>query len=337
MTGNVPRVTVLLPVFNGAATLRDAVNSVLAQTFMDFELLVVDDASTDESGAVLASYADKRLRVIRNPRNLGLPATLNRGLDMACGEYVARMDADDLCLPTRLEKQIAFMDARPEVGISGTGARAFGEASFPLEQPEDDAHIKAKLLFDSAINHPTAIFRKALLDAHGLRYPLLPHFEDYLLWQKTARVLPLANLSEELLRYRVSASSRFYGAKHEERMAAYTAIDRESLAFLSIQPTPSDLSIHSFLRRPEGARTDEAEAWLARLTQANDKAGYYDRAAFADVVRDRWFLVCYLAPGNGVKRWRRYTHSPLYRAHGLNAKSRVKVCVKFAVQRLRGQ
>src|SRR3712207_3671984 len=115
MSPDSPKVTVLMAVYNGEAYLREAVDRILGQTFTDLEFLVVSDGSTDGSAEILRSYADPRLRVVENERNLKLIASLNRGLELARGEYVARMDADDVSLPDRLAKQVAYLEARPEV------------------------------------------------------------------------------------------------------------------------------------------------------------------------------------------------------------------------------
>ena len=121
-----PRVTVLMPVYNAAPHLLEAVNSILGGTFDDLELLAIDDGSTDESEKILRSVVDSRLRVLRNPRNVGVIATLNTGLDLAEGHYIARMDADDVSMPDRLARQVAFMDGNAQIGLSGTRAKTFG-------------------------------------------------------------------------------------------------------------------------------------------------------------------------------------------------------------------
>jgi len=117
---NQPQLTVLMPVYNGGPFLRSAIESILNQDFSDFDFLIIDDGSTDGSHEIAASYADPRIRLESNGRNLGLIATLNRGLDLARGTYVARMDADDIAFPDRLSKQLTFMEAHPEIGLCGT-------------------------------------------------------------------------------------------------------------------------------------------------------------------------------------------------------------------------
>ena len=330
-----PKVTVLMPVYNAERCLREAINSILSQTFDDFEFLVIDDGSTDGSAAIIQSCTDPRRRFVQNPRNLGLTATLNLGLGMAQGKYIARMDADDVSLPERLAKQVAFLDMHPDVGIVGVWAEAFGDAQFRIPHPPDAETIRAKLLFDSALVHPAVLMRRAFLDTHHLRYQPLGHFEDYELWQRAARLFPLANIPEILFRYRVSGGSAFFGASEDAQSEVYAALDRKSLPLLGVDPTPADLALHTYLRRPTGNRRDEAECWLLRLADANRRTGYYDSAAFAAMLHERWLVVCYQTTGSAPARWLRYARSPLTRRADLSPARRVRMLGKFLLQRLR--
>jgi len=124
-----PKVTVLMPVHNGQQHLREAIESILKQSFTDFEFLIIDDGSTDGSTAIVKTYNEPRIRLIANTENQGTVHVLNQGIQEAKGEYIARMDADDISLPQRLEKQVRFMDSRPDIGISGAGMRLIKRAS----------------------------------------------------------------------------------------------------------------------------------------------------------------------------------------------------------------
>ncbi len=115
-----PRVSVLMPAYNAAGTIREAIDSALAQTLSDLEVVVVDDGSRDETAQIVASYADPRVRLLRNPKNLGMPATRQRGADAARGEYLAILDSDDRAHPTRFERQAAWLDAHPRCAVVGT-------------------------------------------------------------------------------------------------------------------------------------------------------------------------------------------------------------------------
>ena len=324
-----------MPVYNAERHLREAVNSILCQTFTDFEFLAIDDGSTDGSAAILGSYTDPRLRVVENPRNLGLTATLNWGLEIARGEYVARMDADDVSLPERLARQVAFLDANPQIGIVGVWAEAFGDARFKIPHPADAETIRAKLLFDSALVHPAVLMRRALLETHSLRYQPLGHFEDYELWQRAARLFPLANVPETLFRYRVSGGSAFFGAGADAQREVYAKIDYVTLPFLGIEPTAADLAIHTYLRRPDGNRRADAEAWLLRLAEANRRTAYYDAPAFTAMLHERWLVTCYQTTGNSLARWLRYVRSPLTGAARLSPRMQTRMLGKFLLQRFR--
>ena len=332
-----PKVTVLMPVYNAQAYLHEAIDSILGQTFTDFEFLIIDDGSTDASAAVVRSYDDPRIRFVQNDQNLRLAATLNKGLDLAHGEYVARMDADDVSLPERLTKQVKFLDTHLETGIVGVWAKAFGEANFSIPQPPASETARAKLLFDSCFVHPAVLIRRSFLDLYSLRYQPLAHFEDYELWQRAARLFPIANIPEWLFQYRVTGQSAFFGANAHEQEEVYHSIDRASLPCLGIVPTDAELDIHNFLRRPEGSRTAESEAWLLKLSDANRRTNYYEHSAFRENLRERWFLVCYLTEGSSLSRWWHYVCSPLYERHYLSEREQIKVLAKFLLQRLRGR
>ncbi len=216
-----PRVSVLMPVYNGGAYLANAIKSVLAQTFADFELIVVDDASTDASREVVKSVDDKRVRLIPNAANLGLPAALNIGLAAAAGEYVARMDQDDLCLPTRLERQVAHLDRHAEIGILGTGVQLIdsaGAVGAELFFPASDALIRWKLPLYSPFAHPTVMMRRAVVAALGGYRVSAVHCEDYDLWWRASATTRLANLDQVLLQLRkhdASMTQRF-ASSHEK-------------------------------------------------------------------------------------------------------------------------
>ena len=204
----VPRVTVLMAVHNGARHLREAVDSILAQTFLDFEFLIVDDGSTDESAAILASYADPRIVMLRNATNVGLTKSLNIGLNAARGELVARQDADDRSYPERLARQVAFLDVHPEIAVVGAQARIIDADGHQLpageRKPLDAESIRFALLFSNPIVHTAATFRRKLVDAYDERFVTS---QDVELWSRLAENHPLANLPERLVDLRVHAQS----------------------------------------------------------------------------------------------------------------------------------
>jgi hypothetical protein len=201
-----PRVSVVLPVYNGAADVRRAIDSILAQTFRDFELIVIDDGSTDATPGILDEVTDVRVRVLHQ-RNCGLPETLNRAIALCRGCYVARQDHDDLSLPTRLARQVSFMDAHPDCGLLGTRAEIHVDdvaSGRVIDHPLHHAALCFALLFDTAFVHSSVMLRKTALDAVGgySTDPARQPPEDYELWPRIARLYQVANLPERLLIYR---------------------------------------------------------------------------------------------------------------------------------------
>jgi hypothetical protein len=198
-----PLVSVVMAVYNGEEWLAEAMRSVLDQTYEHFEFLVVDDGSTDGSAAVVTSFADTRIRLLTNPENLGLVRSLNRALDEARGEYIARMDADDLSHPRRLECQVAFLEEHPDHGLVGCldavldeRRQVVGVEPFLL----GDTEIRRGLAVKNQFCHGAVMMRSAALGS--LRYSVdARHFEDYELWSRLLGVTRAANLPDVLYYY----------------------------------------------------------------------------------------------------------------------------------------
>lgn len=207
---NAPAVTVLLPVFNGARHLRESIGSVLAQRFTGFELLVVDDGSTDGTAAILDSVADPRLRVVRNESNAGLVATLNRGLSEARGEWIARQDADDVSAPGRLAAQMAFVRGNPSVPVVGSDAWLIGSGGRFCGRWRTGGHadlVAWDLCFRAPFAHASALFRKSIVGERFGGYRDVRACEDLELWSRVAADFPLVTLREPLVKYRLHDGS----------------------------------------------------------------------------------------------------------------------------------
>lgn len=202
-----PKVTVLMPVYNAEKYVGEAINSILNQTFIDFEFLIINDGSTDNSLDVIKSFDDLRIKLINNEMNLGISPTLNKGIDIAQGDYLARMDADDISLSIRLEKQVEFMDSHQHIGICGSWVQTFdksGDQSI-WKYPQTHEELLFLLLFNTCFAHPSVCIRKQVFLDSKLRYrqEFVPA-EDYYLWAELASITQFFNLQEVLLRYRFS-------------------------------------------------------------------------------------------------------------------------------------
>jgi glycosyltransferase involved in cell wall biosynthesis len=274
-----------MPVRNGAAHLPAAIDSILSQTFADFELLILDDGSTDATPEILRALRDPRVRVVTHSKNLGLVPTLNEGLQLARGEFVARQDHDDLSQPTRLQKQHAHLREHPECVLVGSQAWQIGEdnrPALPLFRPQDAESIRWYSCFDNAFIHSAVMFRRAVISGEFGGYPNSFRSEDFALWSRIARQRTTANLAEPLLFYREYAGS-VTGSLDAETGAAFetatTAIREENLRALfgNRESIPQDARLLSTYRRPF---TPESAAAFFRTFE-----NY--RADYAGVVRNR--------------------------------------------------
>lgn len=201
-----PKITVLMPVYNCELYVKEAIDSILNQTFTDFDFIIIDDASTDSTVSIIKSYNDPRIQLIEKPQNSGYTNSLNYGLSIAKGEYIARMDGDDISLPERFAKQVAFLDKNPELILIGTSFKIIGRDKI-ITVPEHHDAIKLAMLKDCCIAHPTVMIRKSYLDKFSLLYDAKKEpAEDYDLWTRLLAVGKLHNLQEVLLYYRVHNS-----------------------------------------------------------------------------------------------------------------------------------
>ncbi len=206
-----PPVSILMPVYNAERHLDAAIDSILAQTYTDFELLIIDDGSTDKSLEIVRSYRDKRIRILAAPHQ-GLVATLNAGLSEARGAFVARMDADDLSTPRRIEKQVEYLHRRPDTALVGSWARLVDEAGEPTgtcwAEPIGGRHLYLGLCSSNQFIHGSTMFRRdAALAVGGYRAAFVTA-EDYDLWLRLGEVGELANIPESLYLLRVHRRSK---------------------------------------------------------------------------------------------------------------------------------
>lgn len=202
-TDIIPKISVIMPVYNAERYVFEAIDSILTQTLPDFELLIINDGSIDESEKIILSITDKRIRYFKNEQNLGIIATRNCGLQLARGAYIAMMDADDISLPQRLEKQYAFMSANPLAGVCGAVMQFTGNKSGLFGGSENVISAFTKLMAEPPFGQSTAFIRKSVLDTFSLQYAEgYPHAEDYKLWLDIAKHSPIFCLPETLVHYR---------------------------------------------------------------------------------------------------------------------------------------
>ena len=288
-----PLVTVLLAVHDGERYLGAAVASALGQTSSDLELLVVDDASTDRTPEILADVADARLRVIRNDERLGLAGSLNRGLDEARGEYIARLDADDVALPRRLEHQLARLRSSPRVGVLGSAVLEIddGNRVGRLHQmPTGAGAVRWAALFSSPFFHPSVFVDRDLLERNGLRYDTsFEESEDYELWSRLLDVADGDNLPDPLVLYRVHAAQASQRRRELQR-ECQLRVARRRIADLAPELSAGEVELAWRVGSADAIDPGESEAaadaYLALLAAFERRHGAGARAQAArDVAR----------------------------------------------------
>lgn len=268
--------------YNAEKYVGQAIESILNQIWTDFELIIINDASTDGSLTIATKYAeeDKRIKVIDFEQNSGIAKALNTAIGLARGEYVARMDADDISMPERLAKQLEFMDNHPECGVCGSWIRPFNEARKKFEVWETELEhdsIKAELLFGCALMHPTVVFRRTVLINDSTYESDYIPAEDYRLWSRMASETKLANIPEVLLKYRIHEDGISQKENKKQALQAQR-VRRNILKELGLLPTVNQTKIHNAISNGDKVdlleNKDEVYEWLETLVDKNKSTGY---------------------------------------------------------------
>jgi len=197
-----PKISVIMSVYNGGKYLREAIESILNQTFTEFEFIIVNDGSTDNSREIIQSYNDERIKIINNEENIGLPKSLNNALKAARGEYIARQDADDISLPNRFEEQIKYFEKHPEVMLLGTNAYIINESGKTIRKyicPSNPAESLFKL---NQLVHGSVMFKKEIIEKVGLYNELLRYVQDYEFWARATKHYEVRSLNSVLYKKR---------------------------------------------------------------------------------------------------------------------------------------
>ena len=238
-----PKVTILMPVYNVEAYVDAAIQSILRQTYADFALLVMDDCSTDDTAERVKRFKDTRIRSARNSQNLGLAENLNRGLSLIGTEYVARFDGDDIAEPDWLDANMAVLDAHPEFGICSSGFEWFGMRKGKVLYPEHYKDSICQMLFGCTVIAP--VFRKSILDENQIRYKTSAFpAEDYRIWAECYRVTKVYNIQKVLFRYRMH-ETQISTSKRQSQIKKSQEVQRFMLEWLN--PAVSEEDIRFFV------------------------------------------------------------------------------------------
>jgi glycosyltransferase involved in cell wall biosynthesis len=297
-----PKVSILMPVYNAELYITQAIESIIAQTFTDWELILIDDGSTDRSEAILRKYKDSRIYYLRNKENIGLIRTLNRGIDYCAGEYIARMDADDISFCDRLEQQVRFLDKHPSHIMCGTNALVinnYNDVTGRIRNLASNNLLQINLLFSDPFVHPSMMIRRDILvtNRYDERYK---HVEDYELWCRIAGLGLIANLKKELFLYRWHDSNvSVLNADTQSRLKDKIIID--GLKKLDIQPNEEELYCHKItfrlyaLGKKQDVSIDQfanIASWFSKLVRQNKIKSKYSHSDFVAFLWGRWAVLC---------------------------------------------
>ena len=293
-----PLVTVIMPVYNVERYVADSIASILNQTYRNIELLVFNDGSTDQSAAVVAGIKDPRLIFINSEQNFGCSAHMNTGFKMAKGKYIARMDSDDVSLPERLAKQVAFMEAHPEVGVCGTLMNIMDHPEIREVLPITDAEIRLYMLANSPLANPTVLLRTSVIQAIGAEYDnYFAPSEDYRIFHDLIPHTQFANLPEPLLDYRRHEGqiSNYKSNRQRDRADDIRALQLRHYGF-DLTPTEFETYckfVDNYLRPLETADYGPMKPLMDKLVTQNRQLQAFPDAEFEAFVHRTWQTAIY--------------------------------------------
>ena len=306
---NKPLCSVVMSVYNGEEYLKEAIDSILHQSYANFEFIIIDDASTDGSLEIIQSYNDPRIIILQNNENLFLAASLNKGIKSAKGKYLVRMDADDISMPERLWKQVNYMEENPSIGISGTCTEVFGYKPSHGKFNTHNHIIKYKLLHECHFLHPSLIIRKDLITKHNLFYD--ENFrknQDYELYSRAIKFTQFGNLPDYLLKYRQTKEN----IKRESHNQKENILAIQKKLFLNIGYKISDkeIELYKSINYQSYTQTSnyvaESYSLLNNIIASNRKTFFFNSNDFEPYIYGLFENVCRNSKGSGFTPFKYY-------------------------------
>ena len=278
MAKNRPSVSVIMPVFNSEKYVAEAITSILTQTFIDFEFIIVDDGSTDATYEIIHSFNDKRLRVFREKINSGNNVARNKALAISVGDYICMMDSDDFAVVDRIQKQFEFMEANKQFGICG-GLIQIMDSTEIIKFPEDYDEIKVWSLSNIMFRHPTVFMRSSFLRKYDLKYDIAFRYAaDYDILVKAAILFPVTNIQEVLLKYR-RHPDQISSAHAIGQSAVVNQVRLRQLVNFGIKASDEECKLHlnlmgrNFIRNLQ--EFEHLQRWANYLVEKNNYSKCY--------------------------------------------------------------
>jgi len=333
-----PKITVLMAVYNGEKFLKEAINSILSQTFVEFEFLIINDGSIDGTDSIIKNLQDERITYVINEKNIGCVQSFNKGMLLAKADIIARMDADDISKPTRLKKQFDFLNDNPEIDIIGSHITLIDETSEKIGShayPISNNEIKANLLFGSPFAHPSVMFKNDKFRIFNLSYlEEYKHAEDYDLWQRALIKLKGANYDEPLLDYRIS-SSQISTIYLQEQQIVNWKIRVNALKILRLTSHTIDylnILLKDSLELAQAENFRHILNALFELFEANDKLKVYDNHTLRKLMILKLEKTVTFYSSRSFKLFFLYRKSNVYKYNNLTTIYRIKCFIKQLIK-----
>lgn len=318
-------VSVIMSVYNSEKYLKESIESILNQTYKDIEFIIINDGSEDNSLKIINSYNDKRIKIVNNYRNIGLISSLNKGIDIAKGKYIARMDSDDISAPNRLDIQVRYLERHEEISMVSSGVIMFSNR-FPfikkiISVEKSNEELKCELIFKNRIFHPTVMFRKSVIISNNYKYnKSFEMCEDFGLWQLLSFHNKISVINDCLLKYRMESNSitsnsrKYIGEFYDYMKNVYN----QGLNLIGIKFSDKELDIHteismcSYLKSYNYSIV-EKEAWLKKLYYFNKKKKVLNINLFKNIICSFFYNNCIQE-----KEYQGYKKSFLYDYYSVN-------------------
>ena len=309
-----PVLSAVMLVYNSEKYLREAIDSVLSQSFRDFEFIIINDGSTDKSLGIIHQYKDDRIRLINNLNNLGIPASRNIGLQEAKGDFLAWCDSDDINFPDRFSQQMNFLKNNGKYGLCGTWQLSAKGKKYKVHKTKSDPElVKAMLLFKPSIMNPTAMYRLELIKKNNLSYNTeLAIAEDHDFFLRCSMYFPITNVQKVLVKYRASETSiiKKFKSREKETSKIHNIIYTTALSYIAIKSKETDLITHSLICSDKNFSTflefQSCHNWLLALKLKNVDTKVYDPKALNKVLSHRFYVISKKASVYGSKTFTYY-------------------------------
>jgi len=330
-----PLVTVLMPVYNAEKYVGEAIESILNQTFTDFEFLIIDDGCTDKTVDIISSYIDRRIRLVQNGKNIKLIATLNKGIELARGKYICRVDADDVSVTSRLEKQVFFMENNPEYFACSSWVSIinnYSEYQYIIKYEEDYDSIRLKSLYQNHFPHPASIINKEKVKKFDLSFNSnYIHAEDYHFFLCLAELGKIFILQEALTKVR----------KHDTNISVLNAeiqkknsinVIKYQLSKIGINPDTINFDLYfRFFYNTFDLSKNEIEIienYLLYIINSNGKSNYLPNQMLINFLSNRWYHLCVNSTYHGFWIYKKFSNSKLSNLMPISKFNNFKLLIK---------